>query len=239
MAIALQNVDENVARIGAVLDDQDAARTRRSGGGRFPDRHDCLSSTCDGHSHRELAAGSQTVTPGLHRAALHLDEPPHDRESEAQATVRTIERRRPLHEQFERMSENVIGHPLSVVAHADDGRSIFLRRAHGDRPTFPRELRRVVNEIGDRLGEPHRIDIERDRFTRHVDRDVLSPLLDQMPPHIDRLGHHLRQRDAPPLERDDAARDARDVEQIIDETPQMTRLPADDLPRLFRVGAVG
>ncbi len=88
---------------------------------------------------------------------------------------------------------------------------------------------RVRQQIRDDLGEPHRVAVNPQSLFRHLDREPMAALLEQVARDLDRLGDGvgdlhglLAQHDLPP-------RDLRDVEQIVDETNQVTDLSVDDL----------
>ena len=91
-------------------------------------------------------------------------------------------------------------------------------------------LRGVVEQVGDHLGEAHRVGVDDERRSRQLDRRGDGP-----PPRS--AGGWSRPRGAPtaceldalPAQLDLAARDARDVEQVVDQAHHLVHLPLDHL----------
>ena len=66
------------------------------------------------------------------------------------------------------------------------------------------------------------------RSGRDVDRQVVLALLDERAGHLQRARQHVAEIDAHALERDLAARDARHLEQVVDQSHQVLDLALDD-----------
>ena len=76
--------------------------------------------------------------------------------------------------------------------------------------------------------EPRRVAVHAQAAPRHVDRQRVGALLEQRAGHLDRLRDHLGELDELGLQLDLAARDARDVEQVVDQPRQVVDLALDD-----------
>jgi len=60
-----------------------------------------------------------------------------------------------------------------------------------------------------------------------ADTELVPALAHQRSRRLERMTHHVGELDHGTLERDLAADDARDIEEVIDDAREMTRLPLD------------
>jgi hypothetical protein len=90
-------------------------------------------------------------------------------------------------------------------------------------------LRRVRQDVQDDLRHTVGIDRDAETVSWHIDLDLMISLLENRTRHLERSHHHLSDLDALLAQLDLSARDARDVEQIVDQPHEMRDLPFDDL----------
>ena len=94
---------------------------------------------------------------------------------------------------------------------------------------FIAELRGVGEQVGERLDETRRVCIDDEPSRGDVDGQALSLSLEERARHFDRLRGDHRELDVLGVQLDLAARDPRDVEQVVDQTPKVRDLPIDQL----------
>ena len=146
------------------------------------------------------------------------------REPEAEAALRAVERLALLHEQVEDARQHLRRDADAGVAHAQDDRRSPSRAARdGDACRrgsvyLAALVSRLATTCARRTGVA--VDGEAAGAARRRSSWWL-PLLEQRARHLDRLGDDLGQLDRLALELDLAARDARDVEQIVDQADQV------------------
>ncbi len=98
-------------------------------------------------------------------------------------------------------------------------------------PARVRVLGGVVEQVRQRLHEPHAVALDLEWLGRHVDGDGVPAVLDQPVHALERARDHVVQTYALAVEPDHAPRDARDVEQVLDETGELIGLPPCDVER--------
>ena len=168
---------------------------------------------------------------------MQLDEPLHEREAEPEASLAAVESRVRLREGLEETGQHLGLDPAPRVPHREDRlppRGVRLHR-DGRLPSSRRELRRVLQEVRDDLREAHPITVHPHLGRR---REHLQPDLALHEPGALVLGRAMRelvQIEPLALELDLPVRDARDVEQIVDEPRQLPHLPMEDRLRSRRL----
>ena len=172
-----------------------------------------------------------TLTPDVHVAAVEHDEAPHQRQAHAQATAGAFERSVALGENLEDLRQHVRRDADARVADADAHPiRMFGNLADrlGDQPDVSRcrgELDRIVQQIHQHLGEPHRIRVHIHRFRRqrHVHR--VAGLLGEGSGRFHRLVDHRSELDPAFPKLDTVVRDAAQIEEIVDEPHELSKLP--------------
>jgi hypothetical protein len=106
---------------------------------------------------------------------------------------------------------------LAVVPHLDDGGAVFAARDELDAAAARRVLGRVVEEVREDLRDADRIGLELHRRARQLDDELVSGLVDEGAARLDRVVDDGAQIDALLPQLDLVARDAREVEQVVDE----------------------
>src|SRR5207249_2797181 len=204
---------------------------RRAGDdpGPFPD-------TCrgldPGKADEKLTAAARANAERLHPAAVELYEPPDEAQVQAEARRGAVEPALALGEQIEAARQHFGGNPDTAVLDADDGLGVLALHAHSDRAAGRGEANRVRDQVGDDLVEPLRVGAHPHRVRLDVDR-VTSELagtgqdahgLADAHPEVHRA---TRQHDV-------AAGNAREVEQVADQPPEVGDLVADRAARAVR-----
>ena len=89
-------------------------------------------------------------------------------------------------------------------------------------------LRGVIDQVGQDLGNSRKIAQHQQRLRRQHDRQLMFKSVDEGTTRLDRRADDHSDIDRSDLELDLSPRDARDVEQIIDQADQLAELAADD-----------
>jgi hypothetical protein len=95
-----------------------------------------------------------------------LDDPLHDRETDAEPTARAIERAIALREHVEDAPRELARDARAVVAYANEGATAAARRGDVDVTAGIRVAGGVVEEVRDGLHEPRGIAVDGDRVGR-------------------------------------------------------------------------
>ena len=163
------------------------------------------------------------------RSAVQRDQVLHQREADAQAALRAIGRARRLLEQVEDPRQHLGGDADPVVLHGQDQLPVVRGDAELDVAAGIGVAGGVGQQIGDHLREADRIGVAEKAALFAMNRQPVMPLLEQVARHLDRLGGDVGQVDDLAPQLDLAARDLRDVEQIVDQAGQVVDLPLDHL----------
>ena len=184
-------------------------------------------STPERQPHLERAAPSRPLARGGDGAAVHLDEPTHQGQTEAQPALGPVEPRVHLDEGLEHLFHHPGRNPSPGVPDAKHG----LLGRHGDRdldrPTLLGELGRIRQQIGDHLLQAGRVGVERHHLASTLHDEPDAPGVEQRLDGSDGGIEHDVQVDAAPAELEGPAGDARHVEQVIDQPHQVAELPVD------------
>ena len=162
-------------------------------------------------------------------AAVHLDEPANQGETDAQPTRGPIERAVGLREQLEdhaAASPARMPTPESVIRIVTCG--AFLRATVKiDPPSGIGELGRVVQDVAEHLRQPGRVAVHR-RGRRPADARAADAGVRRCAGRLDSTACVTtlpRDRHAP--QADESARDPRDVHEIVDQPHEVLHLPLD------------
>src|SRR6185369_9992749 len=102
---------------------------------------------------------------------------------------------------------------------------------HLDALAFARELRRVVDQVGEDLGETYRIGIHREAFRRKDQGEPLMPVVDEGLHRLHRRAQNTAEVDRLLPDLEAIVVDAADVEQVVDEAREVGGLSDDDVVR--------
>ena len=188
-----------------------------------------------GQPHGEPAAAARPVAGAGHRSAVHLDEAAHQRQPDAEPALRAPRRRVRLHEQIEHLRQRRRVDSDAVVA--DDDRTHDCRRPLSTSTLTPSRppsgvnlaalFSRLETTCARRVGSP----LHAQALARLADGQVLLARLDQRPRRLDRARHDRVDLDRLEAQADLAPRDARDVQQVVDQARELVDLPVDDVAR--------
>ena len=189
-------------------------------------------------AHRELAAAAGAFAARFDDAAVHFHESAHDDETDAEPAVRAAVQallvRRGLEQTRHRLRSRCRGRCRSRVMSAWPATSSAASRsiASSMRPAFVGVLRRVREQVADDLRQPAPRRLRRaagysgSAIVSSCRRDSI-----ERPHGFERELRDFAQLDRLLLQRQLAARDARDVEQIVDQPREVPVLPRDHVAR--------
>jgi hypothetical protein len=140
-----------------------------------------------------------------------------------------VERLALLHEQAEHALEHLGRDAGALVLDRQPDRAVVARRLDGDPRLGAGVLRRVGEQVRYDLGEPVRIDVDEHAVARDAQLEPVAPLLEHRARDLEPARDDLGQLDAPAPQLDAAARDPRDVEQIVDEPAEVADLARQHL----------
>ncbi len=95
-------------------------------------------------------------------AALHLDQPSHERESDAEAALRAVERALELRERLEHHRQRACRDAHAGVPHAEHGVATFVRELDLDLSARVRVFRRIVDQVAEHLCQAREIAADAD-----------------------------------------------------------------------------
>ena len=111
-------------------------------------------------------------------AAVHLDERPNQRESDAESAVSVIERVSGLDKEVEDRVQHVRRDAGAVVADPDDRRTIAVRSGRQPHAAAPwRVLDGIAQQIDLNLLQAGRIAVHPQRLRREIERELQVPFL--------------------------------------------------------------
>ena len=140
-----------------VVDDQDATWRDAIGPRRRRRRGTSARMLHDRQPHHELAAPPFAGAARLDAAAVHLDQPAHEREPDAEAALRSLPRPVDLREHVEDAVEAVGRNARTGVLDRDHGLVIAPLDAHGDGAAGVGVFAAVVEQVAEHLSETHRV----------------------------------------------------------------------------------
>ena len=152
-------------------------------------------------------------------------------------------RKRPvsLREHIEDTGEQISWNADAVIADTDHRFVVLTRSAHHHDTLRRRVLGGIENEVGDDLLDAHGIGVEDQRLFRYGDGQRVLARIDEGAGRIQRIGDGCRDIDGLLAKLDGSSRDARDFEQVVEQSRQKTHLAIDGLARLVdhRVPGIG
>src|SRR5690348_3102062 len=172
--------------------------------------------------------------------AVELDQALHQGEPDAEPAFGAIERTLHLGEHFEypRQQRGLDADP--AVLHVDPDLVDFARRGKFDDAARFRILGGIGEQVGKNLCEAHRIGVEQDRGSGKILDHGLAALVDERADGFQRHRDDGTEIDACAAQLELAARDARHVEQVVEQQRHVLHLPLDHLlaPAALRIARV-
>ena len=159
---------------------------------------------------------------------MHVDQAPHEGQSDSQSSLGPVERAIDLCEHLEDPGQHVRRDADAVVAHPHDHRVSLPLGREPDLPAALGVLGRIIEQVQKDLGQPNEVGIERHRLVRQVDDQLVAVLVDHGPACFDGALEHLGQIDALFSQLDFSAADPRQVEQVVDQVDHLLHLAVDD-----------
>src|SRR5215470_10847109 len=164
----------------------------------------------------------------LDSASMQVNQALNQRQPHAEAALHPIFAAH-LGEQLEDLLD-ILGQDADAgVAHPQYG---LLARAGEPELNAPAGLGvfgRVVQQIGEYLGQAGKVALHVQRFSGRFDVELVAQRVDERTACLHSCEHRLGEIERLQLQLDSAASDARHVEQIIHETRELLDLPLDDV----------
>ena len=201
-----------------VVHDQHGARRggcRRERGGR---RH---RDPRQRQSCPELRAMTGAFARELQAAAVQFRDLARHREPDAQAAAERGSRLVAAHEHVEDALARHGRDAGPVVADVDRRIAVLGRRAEADAPAGRRVAGGIGQQVHQELGEPPGVALHHQGQLRQLDGQRVRLLVEQRAHGLDGGGHHLGEVDGDALDREFAARDARHVEDVLDDVREL------------------
>jgi hypothetical protein len=153
---------------------------------------------------------------------------PREREPDAE-TVRRVRGRGPAGENMSNSRAAAGRDADAVVRHGDERLGALPLGAHAQVAAGLGVVRRVVEQVREDLRQPHGVGVEPDRLAGQRHDELVLPALDRGAARLDRRGDHVRELDASAAQLETPVRDARDIEQVLEQARHVADLPLDDL----------
>src|SRR5471032_2245340 len=188
----------------------------------------------------ELATAVESFAVRPYAAPMQFDQAMHQRQAKTEARGLAVERALGLHKDIEDRRDEFSHHANTVVDHRQQRVIQLSFDRDPDMTAWARVFDRVAQQVGDDLFYPHRVRGDRQHVHWESERDLVLACLEFRAHGLDGATHGLDEIDSPGLENDNAPRDPRHIQQILDQTDLVIELPlrrhARDLLRLL-VGA--
>ena len=178
----------------------------------------------------ELAPLARPVAAGLDAPAVQLDQPLDQRQADAEPALRPHQRRFRLREHLEDARQHLGGDADAVVLDRHDHVAPLPLGTQPDAAAFLGVLGGVVEQVGEHLGQPHRVGLEVDRLRRQGDGELVAAGLDDRTAGFQGGLHHGGQLDPLLAEFQLVAGDARHVEQVFEQPGHELHLAVDHVP---------
>ena len=168
---------------------------------------------------------------------VHLHQRADQGQPDPQPAARPRQRLVGLGEHVEDVRQQLRRDARPVVADPDHDLPPLLLGGERDLAPLVGVLRGVVQQVGEHLRHPRRVDLQEHGVLGQGDGQAVMTVLDQGPAGLDGQLDHRLQLDRLLLEHDLAAGDPRDVEQVVDHPRHLLDLVLDHLDRPLEVGA--
>ena len=163
---------------------------------------------------------------------MHRHELPHDAEADPEAPTRRSRRLIELREHVEDARQGIGRDADAVVRHADDDRAALRPGVEAKVAPFFGVLDRIVEEVGQYLGEPREVRLQEHRLFGEIDHEVAARGVHGRPHGLEGVFHDRGQGDPLLAQLDLATADAAQVEEVVDEPHHLPKLPFHDVAGL-------
>ena len=189
--------------------------------------------------HCESATATDSVAASADGAAVQLDQPPHQRQADAQAALRAFHVAPDLGEHLEHRRQRRGRNSDPGVADGNRHLVALAPCRQCDAAARWRVLGCIVQQVADHLRHPGQIDFEQQHFVGQVDLELVPAGFDQRHAGLDRAGDDGLQVNPLLFQIDFAGGDARDVEQVVDQVHHVRDLPLHHAAGLFQSHRIG
>ena len=173
VARVLEDHPQRLTRVCIVLDQENPLSGGRAHGGAGRGTATAAGPGRARQAHGEDAAEAFAVAARLDRPAVHLDDAPHDRKTDAEPAARPVAALDALLKEIEHARQHVRCNADAGILYAQNGVTAFGERANSDLPGR-RELDRVADQVRDHLLEPFGIAVDPYGVQLKVERRTLA-----------------------------------------------------------------
>ena len=233
VATQLQDRRQSLQRVDVVVRDQYAATHRRRlfGCGGRPAVRGLRRLEQQRQPDHEFAPQAGALAVRADGPAVHLQQPAHQGEPDPETAVRVMRVAVELGEQVEDPGQHLRGNADAVVAHPDFDLRPLAADAETDAPSPLGVFGRVAQDVAQGLREPQRVGVDPERRIGNLGRELVPALLYQGLHDLDGARDQRRKLDRLARQVDLAARDARHIEQVVDQSREVRELPLDHVAR--------
>ena len=175
----------------------------------------------------ELAPVTEPLAARFDRSAVHLHHRLDQRQADAQPVARAFQGRVHLGEHLEEVRKLLGRDADAVVPHAHDHLRAFVGDRQPDVAAPVGELARVVEQVADHLRQPRGVGAQIERLRRQRHRQLVVQAAVPRARRLDGLLDDRPELDGLLAKLELAARDAAEVEQVVDQARQLAHLTFD------------
>ena len=178
-------------------------------------------------THNKLTAFSQgTVNRNL--STVHLHEPMHQCQSDAQPTLRAVQRTLRLCEEIENTRQKFRSDSDPRVTNCQNTVPILLLDGQPNVTTFFGVFSSVGEQVHDYLLQPGSVGVHPNWLWRQRNRELMSVMANQRANRLDCIFHDAVNCDSFPLQVDSSRGDAGHFHQVIDQMSHLSQLTLND-----------
>ena len=227
VAIGFEQHAQHVGRVGIVVHHQHAVRRHHAIALECAPLADGRLRPCQRQAHREAAALADARAAASDVAAVQLDEAAHQRQAQPQAALRAVRGALGLGKQVKHAGLQLRFDADAVILHMHGHLPIL--QLHGDLElaTVRGVFGRVIEQVGQHLHQPVFVADHLRQSGREHDIEPVPARLDQRARLFDGMGDHGIHVLRHAVQRDLAARDARDIEQVVHQARHVAHLAPD------------
>ena len=161
---------------------------------------------------------------------MQLDDVANDGQAEAETAAGALQRLVALHEALEDLADERRRNAVAVVVDGEHRAAALAPQDNADAAARAGELGGVGEQVADHLRQPHRIAVDPQRLLGHRQHRRRRPASHRRLRLLEGAHGNVAQVDSLSVQLDLAGGDARDIEQVVDESRQVPDLALDDVP---------